>query len=67
MFIPHAKGDRCPVRALVNWLEIAGIKEGDVFRAVTRHDRIARQGLSAQSVALVVKALVVRRKIPSLL
>jgi integrase len=60
VFIPHASGDRCPVRALVNWLEIAGIKEGYVFRAVTRHDRIARQGLSAQSVALAVKASVAR-------
>lgn len=60
VFIPHANGDRCPVRALVNWLEIAGIKEGFVFRAVTRHDRIARHGLSAQSVALVVKASVAR-------
>lgn len=60
VFIPHANGDRCPVRALMNWLEIAGIKEGYVFRAVTRHDRIARHGLSAQSVALVVKASVAR-------
>ena len=60
VFIPHANGDRCPVHALVNWLEIAGIKEGYVFRAVTRHDRIARHGLSPQSVALVVKASVAR-------
>ena len=60
VYIPHANGDRCPVRALVQWLEIAGIKEGYVFRAVTRHDRIARHGLSAQSVALVVKASVAR-------
>lgn len=60
VFIPHANGDRCPVRALVNWLDIASIKEGYVFRAVTRHDRIARHGLSPQSVALVVKASVAR-------
>jgi integrase len=60
VFIPHANGDRCPVRALVNWLEIAGIKEGYVFRAVTRYDRIALHGLSPQSVALVVKASVAR-------
>jgi integrase len=60
VFIPHANGDRCPGRALVNWLEIAGMQEGYVFRAVTRHDRIARHGLSPQSVALVVKASVAR-------
>ena len=60
VFIPHANGERCPVRALAHWLEISGINEGFVFRAVSRHDRVARQGLSAQSVALVVKASVAR-------
>jgi integrase len=60
VFIPHANGDRCPVRALVQWLNVAEIREGLVFRAVTRHDRIAKHGLSAQSVALVVKAAVAR-------
>jgi integrase len=60
VFIPHALGSRCPVRALAQWLELAEITEGYVFRAVTRHDRISSQGLSAQSVALVVKASVAR-------
>ena len=60
VFVPHANGDRCPVRALMQWLDIAEIKEGFVFRAVTRHDRIARRGLSAQSVALVLKSSVAR-------
>lgn len=60
VFIPHANGDRCPVRALAIWLEVSGISEGFVFRAVNRHDRVARSGLSAQSVALVVKASVAR-------
>lgn len=60
VFIPHANGVRCPVRALALWLEVSGIKEGFVFRAVSRHDRVAPQGLSAQSVALVVKASVER-------
>ena len=60
VFIPHANGERCPARALVHWLEVSGIKEGFVFRAVSRHDRVARQGLSAQSVALVVKASIDR-------
>ena len=60
VFVPQANGDRCPVRALELWLEITGINEGFVFRAVSRHDRVARHGLSAQSVALVVKASVER-------
>ena len=60
VFIPHADGDRCPVRALAHWLEMAEIQEGFVFRSVSRHDRVARHGLSAQSVALVVKSSVER-------
>ena len=60
VFIPHANGERCPVRALAHWLEVSEVKEGFVFRSVSRHDRVARQGLSAQSVALVVKAAVAR-------
>ncbi|WP_394789640.1 site-specific integrase [Rhodoferax sp.] len=61
VFIPYANDEsRCPVIALARWLTIAEIKEGFVFRAVTRHDRVARSGLSAQSVALVVKSSVAR-------
>lgn len=60
VFIPRAHGSRCPVRALEQWLELTEISEGFVFRAVTRHDRISALGLSAQSVALVVKASVAR-------
>ena len=60
VFIPHANGERCPVRALINWLKISEINEGFVFRSVSRHDRVAQHGLSAQSVALLVKASVER-------
>lgn len=61
VFIPHANDEnRCPVKALGEWLAISEIMEGFVFRAVTRHDRVARRGLSAQSVALVVKSSVAR-------
>jgi len=60
VFVPYANGERCPVRALIHWLAVSEINEGFVFRAVSRHDRVARRGLSAQSVALVVKASVER-------
>lgn len=56
VFIPHAKGTRCPVKALRQWLEMAGIASGWVFRAVSRHDTVGNSGLSAQSVALILKA-----------
>lgn len=56
MFIPFAKGARCPVKALRQWLEIAGITSGWVIRAVNRYDKVGSSPLSAQSIVLIVKA-----------
>lgn len=59
VFIPYARGSRCPVKALKNWLELAGIAAGPLFRPINRHDQIVgNKGLTAQSVALVVKTSV---------
>lgn len=54
-FIPHANGERCPVKALKQYQELTGIRTGWLFRAVDRHDNIGDKPLSAQSVALIVK------------
>lgn len=56
IFIPQARGRHCPISALRHWLRIASIKTGHVFRSVNRYDGIAKQGLTPQSVALIVKA-----------
>ena len=53
--IPYARGAVCPVRALHQWLEVARITEGSVFRAVTRHGLVSTSALSAQAVSLIVK------------
>ena len=53
--IPFARGAVCPVLALHEWLDVAGITEGPIFRPVNRHGVIANVALSAQAVALVVK------------
>lgn len=60
VFIPHARGEHCPVTALTNWLKTAGIKSGYVFRSVNRYEGISNRGLTAQSVALIVKANMVQ-------
>lgn len=60
VFIPYAKGERCPVKALKHWLELAGINVGAVFRSVSRYDRVSKKALDAQSVALIVKSTVRR-------
>lgn len=58
--IPRANGSHCPVAALMRWLQTAGIKTGYVFRSVNRYGGIAKQGLTPQSVALIVKAAMVQ-------
>ena len=54
--IPRSSGSHCPIQALMRWIETAGISTGHVFRSVNRYDGVAEQGLTPQSVALIVKA-----------
>ena len=59
VFIPHARGSRCPVKALTNWLSLARIASGPLFRAINRYDQVVGdKPLSPQSVALIVKSSV---------
>lgn len=59
VFIPYARGNRCPVKALLAWLELAGIAEGPLFRPINRYDQIVgSKALTPQSVALIVKTSV---------
>jgi integrase len=60
VFIPYAKGERCPIKALKAWQELAGIESGYLFRAVSRYDRVSSRALTPQSVALIVKSAVRR-------
>jgi site-specific recombinase XerD len=47
--------DTCPVSALLAWAKAAGITTGPLFRNIAKGGKVGGQ-LSAQSVALVVKA-----------
>jgi integrase len=59
VFIPYARGNRCPVKALKNWVELAGIAAGPLFRPINRHDQVVgNKALTPQSVALICKASV---------
>jgi integrase len=61
VFVPYAKGSRCPVKALKAWLELAGIVAGPLFLQISRHDKVVgTKALTPQSVALVVKSSVRR-------
>jgi len=55
VFIPRAKGARCPVAAIDQWAALSGINSGYVFRRVTRGDTVGSRPLTGQSVALILK------------
>jgi integrase len=55
----------CTVRAVRDWLELAGIAEGPVFRPVDRHGNVRSQRLTAQSVALVLKRAAAAAGLPT--
>jgi site-specific recombinase XerD len=46
----------CPVAALKAWLAVAGITEGPLFRPINKSGKVGTARLTAQSVALIVKA-----------
>jgi integrase len=64
VFVPRAKGQRCPVRSLLDWLATYGVTNGPLFPSLNRHDQVVRAALSPQSVALIVKQAVLRAKGP---
>jgi integrase len=56
--IPRVEGSPyCPVRAVLDWLIVANINAGPVFRRLHRSDTVGRSRLTPQSVALIIKDL----------
>jgi len=49
-------GNHCPVRALREWLRVANIESGAVFRSVDRHANVGKR-LSTDAVGYIVKGL----------
>jgi len=45
----------CPVQAMQDWLTVAAIERGALFRRMYRSDNVGAVRLSAQSVAIVIK------------
>jgi len=50
----------CPVQAVLDWLVVAEIRTGAVFRRMHRGDALGHSRLTDQSVALVIKKLALR-------
>ena len=61
--IPYGDDDRnCPVMALDNWLKVAGITGGPVFRSVGQYGNIGK-GLHPDSIGQLIKDLVRKGRI----
>jgi integrase len=50
----------CPVRALLQWLDRAGIRDGPVFRSVGRYGHVSRRGLHKDSIGKLLKRAAAR-------
>jgi integrase len=53
--IPHGRGAVCAVQSVRDWLEASCIKEGAMFRPITRHGHMSQERLSGHAVAQIVK------------
>jgi site-specific recombinase XerD len=60
-----ARTSTCPVTAVKDWLELAEIVDGPVFRSVNRHGQVGETRLTAQVVALVVKRALAAAGVPN--
>lgn len=71
-YLPHSKGDRqhlgttfrtpalkklCPVQAYVNWITVAGIAQGPVFRKLDRWGNLAEDGFNANSLIPLLRRI----------
>jgi integrase len=53
--IPRVGGPICPVASLDAWLEASGIRDGPLFRLVSKAGKVLEMRLSASAVANIVK------------
>ncbi len=55
-----AKSPYCPVQAVLEWMTMAGIEHGALFRRVTKGNKLTPDRLTDQSVARIIKRLAAR-------
>lgn len=63
--VPYARSHACPVKALAAWIDLARIDSGPLFRIVRKGGVIGAVGLSAQSVATLVKEYAAKAGLPA--
>lgn len=57
--IPYLQNKEiCPVLSLQNWLSVSNITEGPLFRKISKSNRLLKNRLTDQSIALILKKYV---------
>lgn len=79
-YLPHTKGDRqhlgttfytpalkklCPVAAYINWMTVAGIARGSVFRKLDRWGNLAETSINASSLIPMLRCIFEQAGVPA--
>lgn len=79
-YLPYTKGDRqhqgttfqtpalkklCPVQAYINWITVAGIAHGPVFRKIDRWGNLADVGINSNSLIPILRRIFAQAGVPS--
>ncbi|SDU51321.1 site-specific integrase [Pseudomonas yamanorum] len=79
-YLPHTKGDRqhlgasfqtpalkklCPVQAYINWITVAGIARGPVFRKVDRWGNLADGAINPNSLIPLLRRILKQAGVPA--
>lgn len=79
-YLPHTKGDRqhlgatfktpalkklCPVNAYINWITVAGLARGPVFRRLDRWGNLAEVGINANSMIPMLRRIFEQAGVPA--
>ncbi|OAB30294.1 hypothetical protein PMSD_21190 [Paenibacillus macquariensis subsp. defensor] len=60
VIIPYGQGSStCPIKAVQDWIQEAGINKGPLFRPINRHGQLGEKRLSGDAVSLIVKEYVI--------
>lgn len=80
LYLPRSKGDRdnlgttwrvpalrqlCPVQAYLDWVGVAGLTEGPLFRRIDRWGRLGEEGLHINSVIPLLRQALGRAGVPA--
>lgn len=80
IYLPRSKGDRqalgvrhqapalkvlCPVQAYLQWIEVAGIAHGPVFRKLDRWGNLGEEALNSNSLIALLRRILERGGVPA--